>query len=77
MPGRAFRPKRTLRRRKGMIHFPEIVSKGDNADVEKTAVRRTPVSGVSGLLGLPTHHKRALTVRLLAHERSTSCDLTV
>ena len=56
--------------RKGVVHFPEIASKGGDADVEKTVVLGTPVSGVSGLLGLHTDHKGVLTVRT-APERST------
>ena len=51
--------------RKGVVHFPEIVSKGGDADVEKTAVLCAPVSGVSGLLGLHTYHKSVLAVRLV------------
>ena len=45
-------------------------SKGGDADVERTGVLGTPVSGVFGLCGLHTDHKRALTARLVP-ERST------
>ena len=47
-----------------------ISSGGGGADVEKTGVPCTPVSGVFGLCGLHTDHKRALTARLVP-ERST------
>ena len=60
--------------RKGVVHFPEIVSKGGDADVEKTAVRSTPVSGVPGLLGLHTDHKSVLTVRLVPERSTISVD---
>ena len=46
------------------------LGKGGEADVEKTAVHSTPVSGVSGLLGLHTDHESVLTVRP-EPERST------
>ena len=59
--------------RKGVVHFPEIESKGGDADVEKTAVLGTPVSGVSGACAVHTDHKSVLTVRLVP-ERSTLID---
>ena len=46
------------------------LAKGGEADVERTAVLGTPVSGVSGACAVHTDHKSVLTVRL-APERST------
>lgn len=60
--------------RKGVVHFPEIASKGGDADVEKTVVFDTPISGMFCTLGIHTDHKSVLTVRL-APERSTLFDL--
>ena len=38
-----------------------LTTKGGDADVEKTVVLGTPVSGVSGLLGLHTNHKSVVS----------------
>lgn len=46
------------------------LAKGGEANVEKTGVRGTPVSGVAGPVGLHTDHRSVLTVRI-APERST------
>ena len=56
--------------RKGVVHFPEIVSRGGEADVEKAGFRPAAVLGIRGTGDALPYHKSVLTVRL-EPERST------
>ena len=53
-----------------MVHFPEIVSKGGEADVEKASSRLAAVLGIRGAGDALTYHKSVLTARL-GPKRST------
>jgi len=55
---------------KGGGHFPEIESKGGDADVEKAFIRCAAFPDVFHRVGADTYHKSVLTARLVP-ERST------